>query len=447
MASVMKTQPLKTAAAADDYVYLSGFGNEQESEALPDALPRGRFSPQRVAHGLYTEKFSTTAFTAPRAENRRNWFYRIRPSVVQHDFTPLPHDLWQTAPIFDVAAPPTPMRWDPLPLPETPQDFIDGLVTLAANGDAATQTGCGIHMYAANQSMQGRYFYDADGELLIVPESGGLAVFTECGRLRAVPGEIVLIPRGMKFQVRLLEGEARGYICENYGAPFRLPERGPVGSDGYANNRDFMAPVAAFEDKAGEFTLTCKFAGKLYQAALHHSPLDVVAWAGNSLPYKYALERFNVMGSISYDHPDPSIFTVMTSPSDTEGMANVDFVIFPPRWMVAEDTFRPPWYHRNVMSEFMGLIDGVYDAKPAGFMPGGASLHNCMSAHGPDKQAFEEASNARLAPVKQEATMAFMFESRYIIHPTRYAQESAQRQRHYTACWQSLEKYFPAADE
>ena len=353
----------------ETHAYLSGFGNEHESEALPGALPQGRFSPQKVAYGLYAEKFSSTAFTAPRESNRRTWFYRIRPSVTQGDFRPLQHDHLQSAPITDVITPPDPMRWRPIPVPDEPRDFIDGLVTFAANGNVATQIGCGIHYYLANRSMQNRYFYDADGELLIVPQQGRLAVHSECGRLDAEPGEIILIPRGMKFSVALPDGPSRGYVCENYGAAFSLPERGPVGSDGYANDRDFKAPVAAYEDKEDDCQLVCKFAGHLYACQLDHSPLDVVAWVGNSAPYKYDLTRFNVIGTVSYDHPDPSIFTVLTSPSDTHGTANVDFVIFPPRWMVGEDTFRPPWYHRNIMSEFMGLIYGRYDAKADGFYP------------------------------------------------------------------------------
>ena len=434
----------KEAEKAEKYAYLSGFGNEHESEALPGALPRGRFSPQKAPYGLYAEKFSSTAFTAPRQDTRRNWFYRIRPSVMQGRFAPLPggNDLLRTAPLTDAPAPPEPIRWGPTPLPEEARDFVAGLITLAANGAAALQTGCGVHVWAANRSMENRYFYNADGEMLLAPQLGALDLHTECGRLEVAPGEIAVIPRGMKFRVLLLQEAARGYVCENYGAPLRLPERGPVGSDGYANNRDFQAPVAAWEDASGEFELLCKFGGRLYRAPLRHSPLDVVAWVGNSPPYKYKLERFNTIGTVSYDHPDPSIFTVLTSPSDTPGTANVDFVIFPPRWMVAEDTFRPPWYHRNVMSEFMGLIHGVYDAKPEGFLPGGASLHNCMTPHGPAAEAFEAAAAAALKPQKQEDTMAFMFESRYLLHPTRYALEAAQRQRDYPDCWQSLRRRF-----
>jgi homogentisate 1,2-dioxygenase len=440
MASVRNPAPADKASP--EPAYLPGFGNEHASEALPGALPEGRFAPQKCPYGLYAEKFSSTSFTTARAQNRRTWLYRIRPSVTHGDFAPTDSGLIRSAPITEVAAPPNQMRWDPFPFPEKPADFVEGLITLAANGDVRLQQGMGVHVYLATRSMEDRYFYDADGELLLVPQEGRLDVATECGVLAAAPGEILVIPRGMKFRVRLPDGRARGYVCENYGAPLVLPERGPVGSDGFANDRDFLSPAAAFEDREGAFELVCKFAGNLFRADLSHSPLDVVAWVGNSVPYKYELSRFNVMGSVSYDHPDPSIYTVLTSPSDTPGTANVDFVIFPPRWMVAEDTFRPPWYHRNVMSEFMGLVHGTYDAKPQGFLPGGASLHNCMSAHGPDGEAFEAASRTALRPVKMENTLAFMFESRYVIHPTRFALESPQRQRGYVACWQGLEKHF-----
>jgi homogentisate 1,2-dioxygenase len=427
---------------ADELSYLHGFGNEHETEALTGALPVGRFSPQKVNHGLYAEVFSSTAFTAPRAANRRSWFYRIRPSVVQGDYQPWQQAKVRTGPITEVATPPNMLRWDPRPLPDSPTDFIDGLVTIAANGDAARQVGMGIHLYGANRSMEQRYFYCADGELLLIPQSGQLLLRTECGRLQLQPGEIAVIPRGMKFAVDLLSETARGYVAENYGAPFILPERGPVGSNGFANDRDFHYPVAAYEDVEGECELLCKFAGGFYRAPMDHSPLDVVAWTGNSAPYKYDLSRFNVIGTVSYDHPDPSIYTVMSSPSDTEGIANIDFVIFPPRWMVAEDTFRPPWYHRNVMSEFMGLIEGTYDAKEEGFVPGGASLHNSMSPHGPEAAVFEKASNAELSPQRYSDNMAFMLESRYVIQPTRWALETELRQGDYINCWDGIRKHF-----
>jgi homogentisate 1,2-dioxygenase len=430
------------AASAAPLRYQSGFGSEFASEALPGALPQGQNSPQRVAYGLYAEQFSGTAFTAPRHANRRSWLYRLRPALTHGAFRPLPERLLRSAPFDAAPPPPTPLRWDPLPIPTAPTDFIDGLVTMAGNGDVALQRGLGIHLYGANRSMHKRYFYDADGELLIVPQQGTLNLATEFGLLSVRPGEIALIPRGTRFQVALSDGEARGYVGENYGAPLCLPELGPIGANGLANARDFLAPVAAFEDREGAFELVAKFAGRLWSAPIDHSPLDVVAWHGNCVPYKYDLARFNAVNSVSFDHPDPSIFTVLTSPSDTPGTANLDFVIFPPRWMVAEHTFRPPWFHRNVMSEFMGLIHGVYDAKAEGFAPGGASLHNCMSGHGPDATTFAQASSVALAPRKIDATLAFMFESRYLIRPTRFALETPQLQSDYLACWQGLTKHF-----
>lgn len=426
----------------DKLHYLSGFGNEFESEALDDALPKGCFNPQKVNYGLYAEKFSTTAFTAPRQHNRRSWFYRIYPSVKHTDYRLIDQGLVRSSPITEIATPPNQLRWDPFDIPDKDIDFIDGLVTIAANGNMPAQTGIGIHIYLANKSMENRYFYNADGEMLFVPQMGAILMHTECGIMHVKPGEICVIPRGIKFKVELLDKAARGYICENYGAAFDLPERGPVGSDGYANDRDFLTPVAAFEDKDEACELVCKFNGGMYACDLDHSPLDVVAWIGTSVPYKYDLSLFNTMGTVSYDHPDPSIYTVLTSQSDTPGVANADFVIFPPRWMVAEDTFRPPWYHRNIMSEFMGLIYGVYDAKEKGFEPGGSSLHNCMSPHGPEAGVFDKASNAELKPEKYSDTLAFMFESRYVIQPTKYALECDYRQQDYMDCWQTLEKKF-----
>jgi len=441
MATVMQHRP-DAPAESQTLEYQHGFGNEHETEALPGALPRGRFSPQRVAYGLYAEKLSGTAFTVPRAANLRTWLYRIRPSVKHGAFRAIAQGLLRTAPLGEAPTPPDQMRWDPHPIPEQPTDLLGGLITIAANGDAATQLGLGVHLYCASESMTERFFYNADGDMLLVPQQGRLVLHTECGVLEAAPGEIAVLPRGMKCRFVLPDGPSRGYVAENYGAPLRLPERGPVGSDGYANARDFMVPLARYEDREGDFELVCKFGGRLYACDIGHSPLDVVAWVGTCVPYKYDLHRFNTINTVSYDHPDPSIFTVLTSPSDTEGVANLDFVIFPERWMVAEDTFRPPWYHRNVMNEFMGLIYGTYDAKETGFVPGGASLHNCMAPHGPDAEAFAKATAAELGPVRYENTLAFMFESRYAFAPTRYALESPLLQRDYRACWQGLEKRF-----
>jgi homogentisate 1,2-dioxygenase len=422
--------------------YLSGFGAELATEALPGALPQGRNSPQKVPYGLYAEQLSGTAFTAPRHANRRSWLYRMRPASMHGEFRPLSSSLLRSAPFESSNVSPNQLRWNPVPIPTAPTDFIDGMITIAGNGDVGTQAGIGIHIYAANRSMQDRFFYNADGEMLVLPQQGRLHVKTEMGNLDVNPGEMVVLPRGVRFSVELIEDTARGYICENYGAAFRLPELGPIGSNGLANARDFLTPVAAFEEREGCFELVAKFGGQLWSAEIGHSPLDVVAWHGNYAPYKYDLALFNTINTVSFDHPDPSIFTVLTAPSDTGGTANVDFVIFPPRWMVAEDTFRPPWFHRNVMSEYMGLIHGAYDAKAEGFVPGGGSLHNCMSGHGPDAATFERASQAQLNPHHIENTLAFMFESRYVIRPTSHALGMPELQKNYLECWQGLKKNF-----
>jgi len=428
--------------------YLTGFGNEHATEALAGALPQGQNSPQVAPLGLYAEQISGTAFTAPRHLNRRSWMYRIRPGVAHGAFAPLTpkesgFERWHND--FDqVPTPPDQQRWDPLPLPTKPTDFVEGMCSFAGNGGPDAGTGLGILQYTATASMTDRFFYDADGELLIVPQQGRLRIATEMGVLEVAPCEIAVIPRGVRFQVALPDGSARGWVAENFGAPLRLPELGPIGSNGLANPRDFQYPVAAYEDRAGKVELVAKFMGRFHRAAMDHSPLDVVAWHGTHAPYKYDLNRFNTIGSISFDHPDPSIFTVLTSASDTPGTANLDFAIFGPRWLAMEHSFRPPWFHRNVASEFMGLIHGVYDAKESGgFVPGGSSLHNCMSGHGPDAGVFEKASAADTSkPQKVADTMAFMFETRAVIKTTRFALECPQRQTDYNDCWQGLKKNF-----
>jgi homogentisate 1,2-dioxygenase len=420
--------------------YLSGFGNEHATEAASGALPTGQNSPQRTAFGLYAEQLSGTAFTAPRSENRRSWLYRLRPSAAHPAFRPVPHPSLRSGPFDEAAVTPNRLRWGARPIPKEPTDFVDGLWTIGGNGSPSTNAGVSIHLYGANRSMVDRVLFDADGEMLVVPQLGALRIFTEMGILGVAPGEIAVLPRGVRFRVELEGTEARGYVLENHGAPLRLPELGPIGSNGLANARDFLFPVAAFEDVDRPTRVTQKFQGRLWETELEHSPLDVVAWHGNLAPYKYDLSRFNTIGTVSFDHPDPSIFTVLTSPSETPGTANCDFVIFPPRWMVAEQTFRPPWFHRNVMSELMGLVHGVYDAKAEGFVPGGASLHNCMSAHGPDRATYDQAVSADLAPHKIDGTLAFMFETRWVIAPTRAAMESPLLEQDYDACWADLTK-------
>ncbi len=423
--------------------YLWGFGNEHASEAVKDTLPIGQNSPQQVALGLYAEQLSATAFTAPRHENRRTWVYRVRPSASHGRFALLDSRTDLAAAPIDGLLEPNRLRWNPLPMPDAPTDFVEGLVTVAGNGDVRAHSGIAVHLYAANRSME-RAFSNSDGELLIVPQEGSLEIRTELGRLIVKPGEIAVVPRGFRFSV-LIGEVARGYVCENYGRLFTLPELGPIGANGLANARDVRSPVAWFDDQHLDdpSELVTKIDGRLWTTTLAHSPFDVVAWHGNNVPYAYDLARFNTMNTVSYDHADPSIFTVLTSPSEVPGTANCDFVIFPPRWTVAEHTFRPPWFHRNVMSEFMGLIHGVYDAKADGFTPGGSSLHNSFTAHGPDAATFDAASAAALDPKKIDNTLAFMFESRLPLVPTHWATTTPLRQNDYDDAWATLRRQFP----
>ena len=421
----------------NDLRYMSGFGSHFETEAVEGALPKGRNSPQRPPFGLYAEQVSGTAFTAPRHENRRSWLYRLRPTADHRPFV-----RYEGAKLFapgtvDEPLAPNRLRWDrPSDLPAG-VDFVDGMVTMLANRDPADLEGVAIHQFRASKSMERRVFVNADGELLIIPQSGTLRLATEIGRIGVSLGQVALIPRGVKFRVQV-EGEVLGYVAENHGLPLRLPELGPIGSNGLANARDFETPMAWFEDRDEPTEVVQKYLGSLWTTTLDHSPLDVVAWHGNYAPWRYDLRLFNTMGSISFDHPDPSIFTVLTSPSNVPGRANADFVIFPPRWMVAEDTFRPPWFHRNVMSEAMGLIYGAYDAKADGFAPGGLSLHNLMSGHGPDVESWKKASEAELKPAKIDNTLAFMVETCWPYRPTRFALDRAQPD--YDLAWAGFPK-------
>ncbi len=422
--------------------YQSGFGNYFESEAETGALPVGQNSPQRSPLGLYAEQLSGSSFTASRSENLRSWLYRINPSVMHGKFSKLPHALLKGRPFDPALSTPTQLRWNPMQFPDQDVDFIDSLVTIVGNGDSASWRGSAVHLYAATKNMTDRFFYNADGELLFVPDSGSFHLRTEFGDVVVSPGEIAVVPRGIKFQVVLPDGKARGYICENFGPRFKLPDLGTDWLERFSKSAGFLTPTAAYENIVGIKQLVAKYNGSLWSAEMPHSPLNVVAWHGNYAPYKYDLAKFQAINTVSFDHCDPSIFTVLTSASEIAGYANVDFVIFPPRWMVAEKTFRPPYYHRNFMSEYMGLIFGTYDAKEEGFVQGGSSLHNCMSAHGPDAATFERASSAELKPVYQGNTLAFMFESSLPFTPTEFALQTPLLQPDYVDCWKDLKSHF-----
>ncbi|CAH0382059.1 unnamed protein product [Bemisia tabaci] len=426
--------------------YLKGFGNEFQTEdhRCPNALPEGQNNPQKCAYGLYAEQLSGTAFTAPRHENKRSWLYRIRPSVIHKPFKPVPNNFlinnWH-----DCLPNPNQMRWKPFKLPDAQKrvDFVEGLHTICGAGDPKSRSGLAIHIYLCNISMGKKAFYNSDGDFLIVPQQGALNIKTEFGKIRVEPNEICVIQQGIKFSVDIEEA-SRGYILEVFDNHFKLPNLGPIGANGLANPRDFLTPVAWYEEFDEPHVIISKFQGHLFETVQPHSPFDVVAWHGNYAPYKYNLKNFMVINAVEFDHADPSIFTVLTCPSNKEGTAIADFVIFPPRWAVQEHTFRPPYYHRNCMSEFMGLIFGNYEAKEEGFLPGGASLHSMMTPHGPDKQCFEGASNADLKPVRvADGTMAFMFESSLSLAVSKWGEEICQTlDAEYYKCWESLKKYF-----
>ena len=424
--------------------YMPGIGNDFETEALPGALPQGMNSPQKCAYGLYGEQLTGTAFTAPSHQNERTWCYRIRPSVKHVGrFSRIDMPYWKSAPhVLPEVTSLGQYRWDPVPHSDVPQTFVTGMRTMTTAGDVNTQVGMAAHVYLATASMEDEYFFSADSELLVVPQEGRLRFCTELGIIDLEPKEIAILPRGLVYRVEVIEGPARGFVCENYGQKLELPGRGPIGANCMANRRDFKTPVAAFEDRDAPSRVIVKWCGQFHATEIDHSPLDVVAWHGNYAPVKYDLRTYCPIGAILFDHPDPSIFTVLTAPSGVPGTANIDFVLFRERWMTMENTFRPPWYHKNVMSELMGNIYGEYDAKPQGFVPGGISLHNMMLPHGPDNEAFEKATFADLRPEKLDNTMSFMFETRFPQQLTEFAAKEAPLQDTYIDCWDSLKKRF-----
>lgn len=413
-------------------MYLQGFGNYHHTEALEGTLPKNQNSPQQCAYGLYAEQLSGTAFTRARHNNLRSWLYRILPSVAQGPY--IPYEQTINAP-YMLNQSPNALRWSPIPLQTKQQDFIQSLFHIAG-----TNTN-NAYIYQCNQSMIDTYFSSNDGELLFVPYEGEIKIHTEFGVLELPTGMIGVIPRGVKFKVEVVSNIAQGYLGENGGAPLSLPPLGVIGANGLANPRHFEYPVAAYEHGTKNCTIVCKNQQQLWVTQCTHSPLNVVAWHGNYAPYRYDLSLFNTINTVSYDHPDPSIFTVLTSESDSAGTANMDFVIFPPRWMVANHTFRPPYFHRNYMNELMGLIHGVYDAKKDGFIPGGVSIHNCMTPHGPDCFSYEKGATQELQPEFTDS-LAFMFETKELWQPTEQAINHNSLQKEYIKCWDGFKDNF-----
>ncbi len=425
--------------------YMPGFGNDFETEALPGALPQGMNSAAEMQ--LRALRRTALGDRIHRTQPPERTHLVLPHPAFGQAYASVPEDRGAALEVGPCIDPDIislgQYRWDPVAVPQGERlTWITGMRTMVTAGDVGTQAGMASHMYLVNASMEDEYFFSADGELLVVPQEGRLRFCTELGVIDLEPKEIAILPRGLVYRVEVLEGPARGFVCENYGQKFQLPGRGPIGANCMANRRDFKTPVAAYEDREVPSKVYVKWCGQFHVTEIGHSPLDVVAWHGNYAPVKYDLRTYCPIGAVLFDHPDPSIFTVLTAPSGIEGTANIDFVLFRERWMVAENTFRPPWYHKNVMSELMGNIYGVYDAKPKGFVPGGMSLHNCMLPHGPDLNAFEHASNEPMVPVKQDDTMSFMIETRFPQHLTEWAATAGHLQDDYIDCWGSLEKKF-----
>ena len=408
-----------------------GFANAFESEALPDALPRDQNSPRLSAYGLYAEQINATGFVARREHNRRSWVYRIRPAAQHSKLEPLDHPTYRQD--FDLDNPePNLSGWAPLPMPDSPTDFVDGIYTLGGSGGAEVRRGFAVHLYVANRSMENRSFYNADGEMLLVPQQGKLTLQTESGVLDVDPGMVAIIPRGLKFSVLLREDHARGYIGEVFGRSFHLPERGPVGANGLADSRHFRAPVAYHENRlVPGYSITAKFCGKLFGATQDYSPYDVVAWHGDYTPYVYELRHFSPVINGRMDHADPSIFSVLTAPLDEEGANNLDFVFFPPRWDVSEGTFRPPFFHRNAVTEINGIIRDPAGYK-APFYSGGCFITPAMTAHGIRAGGVEGflsmSDEAADRPHRfRDNSMWFQFETVLPFYLTSWAKKAGQR--------------------
>jgi homogentisate 1,2-dioxygenase len=435
----------KLIGGYENLEYNVGFGNSFASEAEKDALPKNQNTPKICPYNLYAEQLSGTAFTLPRYKNKRSWLYRIQPSVTQGVFKPCSdefnHVLTDLNKEKNVVITPSQLRWRPLSK-NSAKDFLGGLTTIAGAGSPEMKNGLAIYAYSFGTSMKNSAFYNSDGDFLIVPQKGNLYLLTEFGKMVVGQGEMVVIPRGIKFSVEV-EEDVTGWICEVFAGHFELPDLGPIGANGLANPRDFLAPKAFYERKKEKFSIYNKFLGKFFVSESDHSPFDVVAWHGNYYPFKYDMRNFNVVNSVTYDHMDPSIFTVLTCVSDEPGKAICDFVVFKQRWMVAENTFRPPYYHRNTMSEFMGNIYGEYDAKGKGFEPGCSSLHLPMTPHGPDKTSYQKGISEEEVPIKFKDTMSFMFESFLMFKICKTAYDDAIKLDHdYHQCWEGLTDNF-----
>ncbi|KAH9874017.1 hypothetical protein IAQ61_004645 [Plenodomus lingam] len=391
-------QRLKPTRANDPYNYQAGWGNRHQSEVIPGTLPVAQNNPQEVRFGLYTEGITYSAFAAPRAHNYSTYMYRCRPAAAHNGYVPfesksnIQNCFLSLNP--KVATLPEQAEWRPFPLPKEEEkiDFANGLHTLAGSGDPNIREGLALYVYMINSSMERRAFCNADGDFLICAQLGTLDIVTEMGKIFLQPGEICVIQRGIRFCMNLAPDTkvARGYITEVWGSMWELPDLGPLGGHGLANPRDFLYPVAAIDDNLHvDWQIVNKINGELVAIQQDHSPFDLVAWHGNVVPYKYDLTKFSSQNSTSIDHTDPSIFTVLTAKSRDPLTPLADFLWFGPRWDVATNTFRLPYFHRNSASEFLACLYGQGLGRSDDFQPGGGSFEGGHTPHGGFHEGYQ----------------------------------------------------------
>ena len=426
----------------DDFEYLSGFGNALSSEAREGVLPPRQNTPRKVPFGLYAEQINGTGFTLERAHNQRVWLYRLRPQIVVSGWEKLPAS--QFVGRFDEGSvSPELLRFAPQAWPETDVDFIGGLVTFAGAGDPCAKTGFAIHQYAASVDMVRRAAANLDGDLLVVPQEGALRVQTELGWLLVSPGEILILPRGIRFRVELPDGRARGFVGELFNGHYRLPERGLVGANGLADERHFRAPVASFEDLEAPYEIVHKQGGDLWRTTVNASPFDVVAWHGRYAPFKFDLMDFNAYWGANWDHSDPSILTVLTSPHDDHGRNAVDFAVFRGRWDATQDTFRPPYMHRNSAVEFNAVIKSP--RTKGAYRPGAVTYTPYLMPHGVSVSGYEAAvgqsdEHANEPRRSSDDELWIQFESTYLLRVMPWILDSPQRDRAYTGQFEGFRK-------
>jgi homogentisate 1,2-dioxygenase len=425
---------------------LEGFGAPLQSEALPGALPLHQNSPRHAPYGLYPEQLSGTAFGLPRHKNLRTWLYRIRPSAQQSPFRPLRHETFTTA-FTSEPVEPNLFGWRPCPIPSAGQDFVDGIVTLGGAGDGHSRRGYALHWFTANRSMDNRAFCNADGDFLLVPQLGELTLVTELGVLEVGTGQIALLPRGLRYSVVLRSPAARGFIAEVYGRHFELPERGVIGANGLADARHFRTSTAWFEDRLElGYRITSKLGGVLYDAQQDYSPYDVVAWHGNYVPYVYDLAAFVPVSNVRVDHPDPSIYSVVSCPLDETGSNLLDLIVFPPRWDPTEHTFRPPFFHRNATMEWNAVVRS--DSSDGALFESGVSfLTPPMTPHGVTSAAVERAfrldeATAAVPHRSSDQSLWIQFESSLPLQLSPLAREPSRAILDWPTVWGAYRNHF-----